>query len=336
MIHQADYYEILAEDKVKCTLCPNDCIIKPDNSGICKVRKNSNGILYSEVYGKISGYHFDPIEKKPLYHFFPGTTILSVGGYGCNLKCQFCQNCEISQIEPDNLINYRSIEKNVILRDSLLRKDNIGIAYTYNEPTIWFEFMRDLAIDNKKNGLYNVMVSNGYISLKPLEELVEIIDAFNIDLKAFTEEFYRKNTKSHLKPVLETLKKIRQAGKHLEITNLVIPFENDDSTTFKEMIYWINENLGKNSVLHLSRYFPNYKFNNSPTSSQKLLEFFDIASEFLDYVYLGNINLDKEKDTSCPSCGTKVITRYGFNTEVIGIDKDGNCTKCNHALGIIL
>lgn len=335
-MHKAEYFETHKDNLVKCTLCPHNCVIKSGGFGICRVRKNVDGVLYSEVYGKVSGYSFDPIEKKPLYHFHPGSNILSVGTHGCNLKCQFCQNCEISQPRLNGFTNYKTIFNDRILNDSLSNSYNKGLAFTYNEPTVWFEFMRDLAVDNKKNGLLNVMVSNGFINVKPLEEILEYIDAFNIDLKAFSEEFYKKNTKSTLLPVLETLETIKKANKHLEITNLIIPEENDNKTAFKEMVYWISDTLGENTVLHLSRYFPNYNFTKPPTSPEKLFELYEIASEYLNYVYLGNINLEAGNDTYCPSCKTKVIRRLGYSTQITGLDRDGNCSKCNYPIEIVL
>ncbi len=333
-MYKAKYFDSLENGDVRCILCPNNCTVKLGNVGVCGARKNSEGILYSVVYGKVSGYRIDPIEKKPLYHFYPGSSVLSVGSYGCNLKCQFCQNCEISQPDIHGFSVYNVILNDKILHDSKNSNYNIGLAFTYNEPTVWFEFMQDLAIENKKNGLMNVMVSNGYINAGPLNELLETIDAFNIDLKGFSETFYKKNTKSTLKPVLSTLKKIRESGKHLEITNLVIPGENDDFSTFKEMIYWINDNLGENTVLHLSRYFPNYNFNLPPTDTNKLLEFYDFSSEILNYVYLGNVNLEKGSDTICPSCKSIIIRRRGYSTQITGLSNDRKCKGCNFPIEI--
>ena len=327
-MHKADYFETFGNGLVKCTLCPNDCIIAPGKFGSCRVRKNIDGTLYSEIYGKVSGYRFDPIEKKPLYHFFPGSTILSVGTHGCNMKCQFCQNCEISQPNLNGFSNYRTIFNDKILHDSKTNNYNVGLAFTYNEPTVWFEFMRDLAVENKKNGMLNVMVSNGYINPGPLAEIIDLVDAFNIDLKAFTDDFYRKNTKSRLEPVKDTLKNIRKSGKHLEITNLIIPNENDDLNTFQKMIHWLNDNLGGNTILHLSRYFPNYNFNSPPTSPEKLFELYEIAKELLNYVYIGNVNIETGIDTFC------LIRRLGYSAQVTGLDKNGNCNRCNYPIDI--
>lgn len=335
-MHKADYFEEHKDNLVKCTLCPHNCVIKQDGFGLCRVRKNVKGTLYSEVYGKVSGYRFDPIEKKPLYHFYPGGVILSLGTHGCNLRCQFCQNCEISQPKLNDYANYKTIFNDKIINDSTSNTNNIGLAFTYNEPTVWFEFMRDLAIENKKNGFQNVMVSNGFINPEPLKELLDYIDAFNIDLKAFSENFYKKITKSALNPVLNTLETIKKANIHLEITNLIIPEENDNPLSFKEMIDWISGTLGENTVLHLSRYFPNYNFSNPSTSPEKMLEFYEIASESLNYVYLGNINLEAGNDTYCPSCKAKVIRRLGYSTQITGIDQKGNCSRCNYPIEVVM
>jgi pyruvate formate lyase activating enzyme len=265
----------------------------------------------------------------------PYKLTLLVSG-GCNLKCQFCQNCEISQPNLNGFSNHKTVSIEKIIQDSVTNKNNIGIAYTYNEPSVWYEFMIDLAIENKIKGLFNVMVSNGYINAKPFDKILELIDAFNIDLKGFDDEFYRKNTKSTLNPVLNNLKKIKESDKHLEITNLVIPNENDSTQQFKDMVYWINDNLGENTVLHLSRYFPNYHFSTPPTSPEKLIEFYNIASEVLNYVYLGNINIEDGSDTFCPSCKTRVIRRLGYSTIITALNVDGNCCNCNYPIDIVI
>ncbi|MFO8234388.1 MAG: AmmeMemoRadiSam system radical SAM enzyme [Bacteroidales bacterium] len=329
-MREALYYKQKQNQKIECVLCPHNCIIKEGKRGICNVRKNINGKLYSENYGKVTGIGFDPIEKKPLYHFHPGEIILSVGSLGCNFKCRFCQNWEISQSSIDEVSRFQTLTIEDVIKFATERKNNIGIAYTYNEPTIYFEFMLDLAKEVQNQGMKNVMVTNGFINPDPLNELLEYIDAFSIDLKAFTEEFYKKNTSGKLEPVKDTLKQIQSKGKFLEITNLVIPSLNDDTEKFREMIDWIATEIGSKTALHLSRYFPCYKSNIEATPVSKLQEFYNIAQEKLSYVYLGNVPSAGGSETFCDQCGTLLVSRKGYFTTLKGIDEEGKCKKCGN------
>lgn len=328
---EAKFYIQTDNNKVKCELCPHNCEISDGNYGICNVRENEKGKLITRNYGVVSSMGFDPIEKKPLYHFYPGSEILSVGSLGCNLKCKFCQNWQISQCNVENFereFRYYSPQK--ILELTKSKKNNVGIAYTYNEPTIFYEFMLDTAILAKESGLNNVMVSNGFINKTPLKELLNYIDAFNIDLKAFSEDFYKGFTKSRLEPVKDTLLEISKAGKHLEITNLVIPTLNDDEVEFENMIKWIADNLGKDVVLHISRYYPSFQLDIEATSVEKMLKFNEIANRYLNYVYLGNLLLPEGNNTYCPQCNELSIRRSGYSTKVLSINNDGNCMHCGY------
>jgi len=325
---EAHFYTKLSDNQVKCELCPHYCIISDGNLGNCKVRKNVNGTLMTENYGKLSGYHIDPVEKKPLYHYYPGKFILSVGSFGCNMHCKFCQNYVISQCGSD-IGQSLDLSPDSVLNDALRKNNNIGIAYTYNEPLVYYEFMRDTALLTRQYKLKNVMVSNGYFNPEPLEKLLIFIDAFSIDLKAFTNDFYKKYTSSEIAEVKAGLVKIRESGKHLEITNLVIPKLNDDADTFREMIQWIKNELGKETILHLSRYFPRYKMELPPTPETKLNEFYQIASEALDFVYVGNIPDGNGQNTYCPKCGELLIRRNGYDVEIKNLSKDGKCVKCH-------
>jgi len=329
---EALYFKTRDDHIVQCTLCPHYCIIKPGQSGKCRVRHNANGQLQTQVYNNVSALSADPVEKKPLYHFYPGYNILSVGSFGCNMTCSFCQNFDISQA-TETVIDRRKTEisRPVIIERAKKSESNIGLAFTYNEPTVWFEFMRDLAIDAGESGMSTVMVSNGFINPDPLDELNAHIDAFNIDLKAFNDNFYRTYTGSAIKPVLNTLKKIRSADRHLELTYLVIPGLNDDKNEFMNCIDWINENLGQDTVLHLSRYFPGYNFSAPATPASTLREMYGIASEKLNYVYLGNIDIPESSDTVCPACGTKVTSRRAYSTEHMNTT-DGRCSACGHLI----
>jgi pyruvate formate lyase activating enzyme len=331
-MHPASYSVQLPGNKVKCTLCPHLCVIADGKSGICRVRKNTGGILVSEVYGKACCLRFDPIEKKPLYHFYPGSVIFSVGSVGCNLRCKFCQNWEISQTCAEDYPYLKPVTSDEIIKMAKDRHDNAGIAYTYNEPVVWFEFMLEIARKSKEAGLRNVMVSNGYINGSPLSELLEYMDAFNIDLKAFTEDFYKQVTLARLQPVKDTILKIVKNGRHLELTHLVVTGLNDDEKQFEEMVKWIGAELGPGTPLHLSRYFPNFELENKATPLPKLLQLYEIATHYLHFVYLGNVAADEGRTTTCPGCGAHLIDRIGYSTYKKGLDAKGRCKKCGRAV----
>jgi pyruvate formate lyase activating enzyme len=317
-----------SNNKLECLLCPHYCKLSSGKTGICGVRKNTGEKIELLTYGVLSGYSLDPVEKKPLYHFFPGHNILSIGSFGCNMKCDFCQNFHISQKVPQSLVPEVTINK--IISDALYTERNIGIAFTYNEPIIWFEYMKDVAEIAKKEGLYTVMVSNGYINSQPLNEIIEFIDAFNIDLKSFNNNFYRKLAGAELEPVKNSMKQIARSGKHLEITSLVIPGQNDDINEMVLQSEWIAGELGKDVPFHLSRYFPTYKRDNPPTPEELLKKLFDIASRKLDYVYVGNSHSGTGQNTLCPGCGTEVTIRSGYETRLVNLDEDGRCTCCGN------
>lgn len=324
---EAQYYRHLHQ-QVECTLCPHYCKIKAGQSGICGVRRNTNDKLVSENYGKVCSIHADPIEKKPLYHYFPGRNILSLGSFGCNLHCRFCQNWEISQPPVKDYLDRKPFDIQHIMKILDDGTDQVGIAYTYNEPIVWIEYMLDLAREVNNKRLKNVMVTNGFINPEPLSHLIDVIDAFSVDLKAFTEQFYRSITASSMQPVLETLKAIKKSGRHLEITNLLIPNQNDDPGTFSEMISWIEHELGPDTILHISRYYPIYKMEEPATPEETLQAFYKIAKSRLNHVYLGNMRTSNGQNTFCPSCNTLLISRSGYMTDVSGLDHNGNCLNC--------
>jgi pyruvate formate lyase activating enzyme len=317
-------------DILECLLCPHNCKLSIGKTGICGVRKNTGENIELMTYGVISGYSLDPVEKKPLYHYFPGHNILSMGSYGCNMRCDFCQNYHISQNIQESRISENQIDK--IINDSLNADNNIGVAFTYNEPIIWFEFMRDVAARAKNEGLHTVMVSNGFVSPGPLEEITGFIDAFNIDLKAFNNIFYKRLTGSELEPVKKSLRQIARSGKHLEVTTLIIPGENDNEKEMEQQTKWMAEELGKEVPFHLSRYYPNYKRNNPPTSEGSLKKLFEIASEKLDYVYLGNSHSGSGQNTACSKCGATVTIRSGYETNTVNLDNEGKCTGCGNLI----
>jgi pyruvate formate lyase activating enzyme len=315
----------ISGNKLECLLCPHLCKIAESKTGICGVRKNTGEKIELLTYGVISGYSLDPIEKKPLYHFFPGNNILSIGSYGCNMRCDFCQNYHISQNISKKLVSDTTPEE--ILKNSLSAQKNIGIAFTYNEPVIWFEFVKDVALLVKSNGLYTVMVTNGFVSQEPLKEYLRFIDAFNVDLKAFNNDFYKKLTGAGLEPVKDSLKIIRKAGRHLEITTLVITGQNDSESEMERQVKWIADQLGREVPFHLSRYFPMFKRTDTTTPHNTLMKLYDIARKHLQYVYIGNTMSESGQDTMCPNCNALITKRSGYYTQNQNV-ADGKCTKC--------
>ncbi len=327
MTYPALWYNLLKDSSVQCTLCPHQCILKEGKPGICRVRINQGGELITEVYGFVSSINFDPIEKKPLYHFYPGSTIFSIGTYGCNLRCFFCQNCSISQTDAGPDLPRTKYTPEQIVQIALKNTDNKGIAFTYNEPIVWFEYMYDIARLAKKAGLKTVMVTNGFINKEPLASLLEYMDAFSVDLKGFNEEFYTKVTSSKLEPVKETLKQINRAGKHLEVVNLLIPGLNDDEDSFLSMVKWISSELGKDTVFHISRYFPNYKLSTEATPLASISRAKRLAEKELTYVYAGNISAGSN-ETLCLKCNNILITRRVYDVNTEGLDNEGRCIVC--------
>ncbi len=335
-MHEAQFYTKLENYVVQCDLCPWNCELKPGQTGNCKVRSNEKGKLFTHVYNKVAAFGIDPIEKKPLYHFYPGKNIFSIGEVGCNLQCSFCQNHRISQCFASEFNGFYELDSKQIIEKALQSPGNIGIAYTYNEPFTFYEFMLETARLTKKNGLKNVVVSNGYVNPDPLKKLLPFIDAFNIDLKAYSEEFYKAQTKGKLEPVLKTLEIIASSHAHLEITNLIIPGLNDDETEFEKMTKWIASVLGNEVPLHLSRYFPQFKMDLPSTSTKKLETLYELAKQQLKHVYLGNVNDEKRSSTYCTQCGKLLISRNRFNTNVIGLNQIGACSACGNKINILI
>lgn len=288
-LKEAMFYVKRQNGSTHCFLCPHHCTIPPDRIGFCGVRKNINGILYSLNYEHVSSLALDPIEKKPLVKFHPGSYILSVGSTGCNFQCSFCQNYQIARAKPDG------VETAIIKSEDLVKKaveikslGNIGLAYTYNEPTIWYEYVYETAKLAKAEGLVNVLVTNGYISRKPLEKILPYIDAMNIDLKAFTDEFYRNVVKGNLQNIKETVE-ISAKMCHVEITTLVIPGLNDSKEEIEEMAKWLSS-VSPEIPLHLSRFFPRYQMTDKlPTPIATLTELESLVRQYLKNVYLGNV-----------------------------------------------
>ena len=327
-LKEAMYYKKLEDKKVNCQLCPRRCLIQNNKRGFCGVRENKEGILYSLVYGEPCAVHVDPIEKKPLFHFFPKSKAFSIATVGCNLKCKFCQNWEISQASPGDVRTYKLSPEEIV--EHAIKSGSRSIAYTYTEPTIFYEYMIDIAKIAKRSGVKNVMHSAGHISEEPLRQLCKYLDAANIDLKGFTEDYYSEMSLGSLESVLKTLKILDEEGVWVEITNLVVPGLNDDPELIKAMSIWIKDNLGPETPLHFSRFWPMYKLKNlSPTPVSTIERARKIAMENgLKFVYIGNVVGHKAEDTFCPVCGKSIIERSGYSINKINI-KDGKCVFCN-------
>ncbi len=307
---EALYYKKLKDKIVQCQLCPRKCIIKDSGRGDCRVRENQNGKLYSLVYGKPCSVGMDPIEKKPLFHFLPGSKVYSFGTAGCNLHCSFCQNWTISQVNPEDVSTVDLEPKDVVKQAK--QYSCKSIAYTYSEPTIFYEMALDTAKLAKENNLKNIFVSNGFINKEPLERLCKYLDAANIDLKGINNKFYRKYTLAWVEPVLECLKILKRNKVWIEITNLIIPGANDSEEEIEELCKWISKNLGRNVPLHFSRFFPCYKLSHlEETPIDTLAKAKKIGEKYLDYVYVGNLH--REENTYCPKCKSLLIRRVGFD-----------------------
>ncbi len=327
---EAAFYEKIEKGSVRCLLCPHTCVIREGKSGICGARKNSGGTLVTEIYGRLTAVAMDPIEKKPLYHFHPGTRILSIGTRGCNMKCPYCQNWHISQ-DLSARTDYYSPDDIIAMAE---REGSIGIAYTYSEPMIWYEYVRDTARIAKMRGLKNVLVTNGFISREPLEELLTCVDAMNIDLKSFREDTYRKIQKAGLAGVLESIKISKRAGCHIELTTLIVTGINDDMGEMDDATDFI-ASVDRNIPWHLSRYHPSYKYDRSATDINFMTAVHDRAVKKLNFVYCGNMPYGcGGNDTVCPSCKTTVISRSGYATRIVNL-RGSACGSCGNDLGII-
>jgi pyruvate formate lyase activating enzyme len=330
-IIEAYYYRKLSNNKVQCLQGPRRCILPPKKRSFCRVRENRGGKLYSFVFGNPCAVHIDPIEKKPFYHVLPSSKSFSIATAGCNLRCKFCQNWQISQRAPEDLRNYNYSPKEIVF---LAKKYKCAsIAYTYTEPTIFYEYMIEIAKIASKEKILNVCHSNGFINPKPLKRLCKYLKAANIDLKGFSNKYYREMSSAWLKPVLNTLKILREEGVHIEITNLMIPTKNDNPDLVKRMCGWILKNLGEDTPIHFSRFYPMYKLLNLPPTPVETLEMaYKIAlKEGLKFVYIGNVVGHKGESTYCPKCKKTVIKRIGYHILKNEI-KEGKCGSCKEVI----
>ena len=330
-IVEARFYEKLAYKKIRCKLCPRECVIDDRERGYCGVRENRGGSYYSLVHSRVCAAHIDPIEKKPFFHFCPGTLAFSVSTAGCNVNCKFCQNWDISQSRPEQ-----------VRSDYLSPKDLAGLAqryqcpslsYTYGEPVVFYEYMSDAADAGHALDIKSVVVTGGYIQQEALKKLCQGVDAIKVDLKAFSEKYYKEVVNGELKPVLEALVTIRKLGMWSEIVYLVVPTLNDSDAEFRALVQWIKSNLGADVPLHFSRFHPQYLLKNLPPTPLETLERAKAIAdaEGLHYVYLGNIPGHPAESTYCPKCRRVVIGRIGFTVQEMHLRK-GKCEYCQQPI----
>jgi len=327
-IREARYYEKLDHKQIRCTLCPRECVIDDRERGYCGVRENLEGTYYTLVYGRACTYHVDPVEKKPLYHFLPGTLSFSIATAGCNMNCKFCQNWQISQVTPEQVRSIdlppRSVAENAAFNNCA------SIAYTYSEPTVFYEYMMDTADEGHKQNVRSVVITAAYINEKPLQELCKKVDAIKIDLKSFSEKYYKEIVNGELKPVLDALVTIKKSGVWNEIVYLVVPTLNDSEQEIRDLCRWIQKNIGRNVPIHFTRFHPQYLLKNLPPTPLSTLERCKAIAdaEGLNYVYLGNVPGHKAGNTYCPKCGKTLIQRIGYQTSPVKI-KNNKCDFCS-------
>ena len=334
--HVADLWESDGS-RIHCRLCPNDCRIAEGKTGICGVRRNIAGQLIAETYGRVSSAAVDPIEKKPVFHYRPGTLAFSIGSVGCSMRCGHCQNWQISRANPQDseLTSLEPRDVPVLAR----RNSCQGVAFTYNEPVIWAEYVRDTAAAAKAAGLYTVMVTNGYVTPEGLDYLGDVIDVWRVDVKGFSDETYRKLCHvPHVAPVLEQAERAKKTwGMHVEVVTNLVPAINDDEETIRGIAGWIRDALGPDTPWHITRFFPYLEMSHLPATPLATLRWARAVGleEGLSFVYLGNVDEPGGEDTACPHCGKVVIERDGFSVDHDGVTDDGRCPECGRDLGIV-
>jgi pyruvate formate lyase activating enzyme len=331
-MHEALFYTKEGDNRVRCGLCRFRCLIDDGGRGICKVRENRGGTLFSLVYGRVVAEQLDPVEKKPLFHVRPGSTSFSIATAGCNFHCRHCQNYAISQVEPEKAIPGSPRTPEEIVR-SAVKSGAASIAYTYTEPTMFYEFALDTARLAQEQGLLNIFVTNGYISPEPLARIAPFLTAANVDLKGFSEKFYREIVGARLSEVLDSLLEYRAQGIWLEITTLIIPGLNDGEGELRGIADFIVRNLGADTPWHVSQFYPTYKLldhGRTPVSTLRLAREIGLASG-LSYVYEGNVPGAGGGNTLCPGCGNVVVERYGYRI-VANRLTSGACAACGRAI----
>lgn len=328
---QGRYVLDLGEGRLRCRLCPHHCRLAPGETGRCAARRNVDGRLLAENYGLVTSAALDPVEKKPLYHFYPGGYLLSLGSFGCNFACDFCQNWSISQVRAptEELTPVAALE---LLRETATTEPRtIGMAYTYNEPTIWYEYVYDTAVLVQAAGFQNVLVSNGYVEREPLRDLLPLLGAANIDLKAMNPRFYQRLCRGSLRKVQESIEAIAASKTHLEVTSLIIPGQNDDLREMEAMARYL-AGLDPGIPLHLSRFFPQYRRQSQATEVESLRRLRDIAREHLRFVYIGNVS--EAEETRCQRCGAVLLRRKSYGVERGSLAGD-HCANCGEPSPVV-
>ncbi len=330
---EADLYRV-EEDRVICTACPRYCRLKEGQIGLCGVRKNIGGKLYLLVYGKIIAEHVDPIEKKPLVHFWPGSSVLSIATTGCNWLCQYCQNFDISQRR--NVEGMDATPEEIV--ETALRVGADGITYTYNEPTIFMEFARDIGVLARRKGLFNTFVSNGYMTPESAKMAAEFLDAITVDFKGNGDPRFLRRYASvpDPEPIFQTILELKRSGVHVEITDLVVPRVGDDLHYAERLARWVYDNMGPETPLHFLRFHPDYRMTWLPWTPVETLEKHRRVAieQGLQYVYVGNMPGHEYEHTYCPGCGRPVIKRYGFEITEWNLDEENRCKFCGHKIPI--
>jgi pyruvate formate lyase activating enzyme len=339
-LHPALLFEKLADNRAKCNVCQRRCNIADGKMGLCLTRINKGGEIFSTIYGVVSSMAVDPIEKKPVYHYLPGTKCFSMGTFGCNFRCVFCQNWQIAYVDGTKIpsvMGERVTPESAV--EAAIRHGCASIAWTYNEPSIWLEYTIDCAKLAKARGLRTIYVTNGYITPEGLDLIGPYLDVYRVDLKSFSDEFYRKliNVPSAA-GVFETAKIAKEKWRmHVETVTNIVPTWNDDPENLRAIARWIKENLGEMTPWHVTRFFPCAKLTNvPPTPLETLRSAKEIGTEEgLKFVYVGNVAGDADQDTICPSCGSTAISRMGYETSIVGLTPDGRCSRCGHDMGIV-
>ena len=334
-MHEALLYEKLPNARIRCNICQWRCAIGPDKFGVCRMYQNQNGVLYNMNYAQASSVAVDPIEKKPLFHFFPGSLALSIGGWGCNFHCQDCQNWEISCVDiPEVGLGSREVQPQAAVE--LAKRNHCqGIAWTYNEPTIWFEYTLDSARLAKENDLYTVYVTNGYMTPEALDTIGPYLDAWRVDVKGFTDSFYQKLAKiPRWRGILEVAHRAKAKwNMHVEVITNIIPTMNDDDQQLEGIANWIHDELGELTPWHITRFYPQHHMTDLPPTPISTLEHaYDIGRKAgLKFIYAGNVPGHRSESTTCYSCGKPIVQRFGYQTNVVGLE-DSRCKFCGAEL----
>lgn len=334
MLKDGVLWQPLNDGKAKCNVCSYRCVIKPGGLGHCRTRKNVDGRIFTMIYGTVTSEASDPIEKKPLYHFYPGSHSYSIGSVGCNFKCEHCQNWGISQVDIEEVYHFDIAPEQAV--ENAFATLCKSVSWTYNEPAIWLEFTHDTAKLCHEKGLKTIYVTNGYATPEHMEQMKGLLDAYRVDIKGFSDQFYKKVCGSKLEPVLASTKIAHEMGMHVEVINLIIPGLNDSVEEITALSKWCFDNLGPDTPVHFTRFHPMYHMDNVDSTPLKSLErAHEIArAEGMNYVYLGNVIGHKWESTYCPKCGELLIERYGFSILKYNVPQDKKCPKCGEKIAI--